>query len=364
MRYLNILEKHEPRSLHHELPIEWDCARGYKVFSGGKSYIDFTSGIFVANIGHGHPLVLSAILEQLEKPLLHTYAFANKPRAELVEKLIQITGMEKVYLCSTGSEAVEAAIRCMGGDPDYILTIRGAFHGNTFGAKSVLDWNIRYCDWPDEHAEFSTGLLFESYLGYNAQFHPKEWVQAWCNWAKKKDIPVCFDEVQAGFGRTGKMFGYEHYDVKPDLICVGKGITSSLPLSAVIGRADLLDAPDDLSSTHTGNPLCCAAALASIEIIEEEGLVEKAAKMEEFMNEVIADGWCKYPIRGHGAVWAIDLGDVNKANEIVDKAAEKGLLLVKTHRGTIKIGPPLIIPPSVFIDGLAILKEAMDDSKV
>ena len=129
-----------------------------------------------------------------------------------------------------------------------------------------------------------------------------------------------------------------------------------MPISAVLGSAELLDAPDDLTSTHTGNPVCCAAALASIKVMEDEKLVERAEEMGEGLEETLPGMFPNHKIRGKGMVWALD---VDKADEIVDKCAEKGLLLIKTHRGTIKIGPPLTIPGETLMEGLTILRDVI-----
>ena len=327
---IQTLNKYEPRSLHHELDVVWDFAGGCTLMDAeGKDYIDFTSGIFVANIGHAHPKVLDAIEHQLNKRLLHSYVFPTEIRAKLVRKLCEMTGFEKVYLCSTGSEAVEAALRCMWsftGKPVYKM--EGAFHGNTLGAKSLRTMG---CLMEGRNA------IIEGYRGYDAYFWDVETIKG----IRRRARVLCFDEIQSGFGRTGKLFAYEHYDVKPDLIVIGKGLGGGMPISAVLGSAELLDAPDDLTSTHTGNPVCCAAALASIKVMEDEKLVERARLFEARIYSQDIFGWCQYTVTGKGMVWAIDLKDIDLANKVVDKCAERGLLLIKTHRGTIKIGPPL-----------------------
>lgn len=362
---------HEPRSLHHEVDVLWTGASGWEVYSGDKIFIDFTSGIFVANIGHNHPHVALAIRQQTSK-LLHTYVFPNQPRIDLVNKLVEMTGFEKVFLCSTGSEAVEAALRCMWAQhrikwEGHIMALKNANHGRTYGANHRITKSLDYNSWPQKgDSENVSGLLFESYLGYNAQFHPVEWVQEWCSWAKDNHIPVCFDEVQAGFGRTGKLFGYEHYGVRPNLITIGKALSGSLPIAAVLGDADLLDAPDDLSSTHTGNPVCCAAALANLRVLEDEGLVERAASLEPMLRQRLTEIQTLYPekvkkVVGKGMIWALDLEDIDMANRVVERCAESGLLLVKTHRGTIKIGMPLITPEDIIEKGLKIMEEAIGD---
>src|SRR4030095_8354958 len=125
------------------------------------------------------------------------------------------------------------------------------------------------------------GVLFESYQGVGPDFAPREYIQQLAAWCKKQDALLIFDEVQSGFGRTGKFWAFEHYGVTPDVICCGKGITSSLPLSAVIGRAEIMDQfpPGSMTSTHTGNPVCCAAALANLKKILRDDLTDNAAKL-------------------------------------------------------------------------------------
>lgn len=364
MNILETLERYEPKSLHHEVPIVWESAKDCYVYSGLKAYIDFTSGIFVANVGHARWEVARAMdFCARNRDLIHTYVFPNEYRAKLVKKLCDMTGFEKIFLCTTGSEAVEAALRIMGG-ADYVAGFQGANHGRTFGAKLVIENGINYGGYPlSSDLGNIDGVIFETYLGYNAQFHPVEWVQAWCNWAKENNIPVCFDEIQAGFGRTGKLFGYEHYGVKPDLICVGKALGGGMPISAVLGSAKLLDAATDLSSTHTGNPVCCAAALATLKIMEDENLVETAARTGDWLEARLKATFPNHKILGKGMIWALDIGDIDLANSIVEGCAKKGLLLVKTHRGTIKIGPPLIIPIEVLAHGLDILREVIGEHK-
>ncbi len=344
---IQTLNKYEPRSLHHEADVVWGHSFRHLVWDiENKGYIDFTSGIFVANIGHSRGKVVRAMIKQLEDSM-HSYVFPTEIRAKLVEKLCEMTGFEKVYLCSTGSEAVEAALRCMWtftGRPVYKM--EGAFHGNTLGAKSLKTMDFL----PN-----SENAIVEGYRGYDAHFWDKKTIRD-IRWRARV---LCFDEIKSGFGRTGKLFAYEHYGVKPDLIVIGKALGGGMPISAVLGSAELLDAPDDLSSTHTGNPVCCAAALASIEVLEDEKLVDRAKGMGEGLEETLPGMFPNHKIQGKGMIWAIDLKDVDRANQVVDKCAEKGLLLVKTHMGTIKIGPPLIIPGEALMEGLTILRDVI-----
>jgi 4-aminobutyrate aminotransferase-like enzyme len=217
------------------------------------------------------------------------------------------------------------------------------------------------------------GFMAESHQAWGAIFYPEDYVQALRAWADKHQALLTFDEVQAGFGRTGKLFAYEHYGVEADMVCCGKGITSSLPLSAVLGRAGIMDIASDLSSTHTGSPLCCAAALANIGIMEKEGLVEAARSTGLILQSQLLKLQQRHAdrvhcISGRGLVSAVHMVkpganvlDVVLVDRILEKAMQKGLLLVRTGCGTIKIGPPLNIPSAAVIEGVAVLEEAIDE---
>lgn len=422
---LRELDHCEPGSLHHELPLVWDRAEGYQVFDAyGNCWVDFTSGICVANAGHAHPKIRRAVAQQLDRRLLHSYAFPSQIRAQLVRKLIEISppSLEKAFLLSTGAEATECTLKLtrmyghrLAPEKIAIVSFDGAFHGRTLGAQmmggnpTAKEWIVHLdpdiyqipfpfcqrCPWGKEDwgqcgewcfqkgleqlgkqgVELNriAGFMVESYQAWGAMFYPDDYIQALCVWADTHQALVTFDEVQSGFGRTGRLFALQHYGVEPDLVCYGKGISSSLPLSAVLGRAEILDIATDLSTTHSGNPVCCAAALANIEVIEEEKLVEKANKtgaiLRAHLNKIQQHHPARvYCILGRGLLYAIHLvhpvtkePDVELTDCILEKAMQKGLLLVRTGRGTLKIGPPLSIPEEAVIEGTAVLQEAIDE---
>ncbi len=352
----------EPRgTLEDQLPIEWTRAVNATVWSGEREYIDFTSGIFVANVGHSHPDVIQALRDQLDHQLLHTYTFPSASRMRLARKLCQISGYERAFLCNTGAEAVEAAIRVarkVTGRP-LVVSWRDSMHGKTLGAQHLM-WGHPGTVWqlsreePWCPPEEAAAVVMETYEGWSARFFEAAYVQEVATWCREVGALLILDEVQAGFGRTGKLFGYEHYGVRPDLVCIGKGLGGGLPMAGVLGSAAVLDADPTLSSTHTGNPLCCAAALATIETIEREGLVDRAASLGRRIGERLTD-W-PYPVQGKGFVWAITHPD---ADAVVRRAADAGLLLLLTRRGTVKIGPPLTIPEDQLWQGLDILESCL-----
>lgn len=425
LHILEDLEKYESRSMHGQFPIVWDSAAGFQVFDAyGNCWIDFTSTIFVTNAGHANLHIIEALQKLLNKKLLHTYTFANESRAKFLKKLIGIIPepLEKAFLLSSGTEATECALKLMRMNGRKInpskvgvISFSGSMHGRTMGAEMLngnpaksdwigyLDPNIYHLPFPypwlvgeknvsdhDWSEQFKndllalkkghgldikniSGFMIESYQGWGAIFYPKEYIQALVKLARDNDILVAFDEIQAGIGRTGKLFAYEHYEVEPDLVCLGKGLSSSLPLSAVVGRKEIMDLPDigSMSSTHSGNPLSCAAGLANLEVIESENLIQESARKGEILHKELNELKAKYPDRisyilGKGLVAGIliinpDTGEPDSefASKVSEKCMQKGLLVVHTGRESIKIGPPLIITDDALLEGLGVLDESI-----
>ncbi len=221
-------------------------------------------------------------------------------------------------------------------------------------------------------------VITETYQGGEALFAPKTYIQLLADWCRKHDILLIFDEVQAGFGRTGKWFAFEHYDVVPNLIACGKGISSSLPLSCVIGESRVMDLflPGEMTSTHAGNPVCCAAGLANIELLVKENLVQNAHNMGQVMYVELQRIKDAFPhvgyVNGKGLVWAIHMvkpgtrqTETELAYKVVIKAVQKGLMITGTlgpNNGTIKMMPPLTITREAIQDGALALREAIEES--
>ena len=218
----------------------------------------------------------------------------------------------------------------------------------------------------------------ETYQGVGPDFAPREYVCELADWCHKHQVVLVFDEVQAGFGRTGKFWAFEHYGVTPDLICCGKGITSSLPLSAVIGRAGIMDQfpPGSMTSTHTGNPVCCAAALANIRKLLSSDLAGNASRLEPLLVQGLQSIQKRHPdivgqatARGLvGGVQMVKAGrkeaDHDLAHDVIERCFEKGLLLfapVGAWGQTVKIAPPLTINREALEEGLTVLSEAVDE---
>jgi 4-aminobutyrate aminotransferase/(S)-3-amino-2-methylpropionate transaminase len=224
-------------------------------------------------------------------------------------------------------------------------------------------------------------VMMESYQGVGPDFAPVEYVRQLSEWCQANDVVLVFDEVQAGFGRTGKFWAFEHYGVTPDVICCGKGISSSLPLSAVIGRAEIMDQfpPGSMTSTQSGNVVCCAAALASAKKIVTGNLTANAERLEPVLLKGLeqiqhrhASVIGRVSARGLvGGLQTVKTGrkepDSDLAHDIVERCFRKGLLMfapVGAWGQTVKIGPPLTIPQEALEEGLTVLGEAVDEAVV
>jgi 4-aminobutyrate aminotransferase/(S)-3-amino-2-methylpropionate transaminase len=422
------LSRLEPRSMGGFSPVVWNRAEGFQVWdANGNQWLDFTSAIILANVGHSHPKIAQSIREQLDNHLFHSYCNPTEMRLKVVKAIKEILPpyLDKVFLLSTGSEAVEAALKLarMYGQTIalgkiHILSYYGSFHGRTMAAQTAGGFpdqqmwmgekpggfhHIPFpecgrCPWGRQKYEncgaeclersleqlheqgiqddLFAGVITETFQGPTVAFMPLDYAQALRMWADKHKALLIFDEVQAAFGRTGKWFGFEHYGVTADLICLGKGMTASLPMSAVAGRAAILDLPDhgEMSSTHTGNPLCCAATIANINTIREEGLMAKAVALEPVMRgslEHLRERFSGYvgAICGKGLVWGVYLLDPstgqpnsNLAQRVITRCIELGLLMLPTGtRGTLKIAPPLCIAEEALLEGVDVIEQALSE---
>ncbi|MEO7652263.1 MAG: aspartate aminotransferase family protein, partial [Bryobacteraceae bacterium] len=337
---LERLYQYEPVAMRGQPPVVWDHAEGFQVYDAyGNCWIDWSSGVLITNAGHGRQEIIDALVRQAQSKLLTNYCFPSEIRSLLVEKLASILPepLKKVFLLTTGSETVECAIKLcrthgikVGGRSKHVVvSFDKAFHGRTLGSQqaggipSLKEWIVNQdsgfvqVDFPDGFRTTDTsfeffqsmlrergvepqnvaGVILETYQGGSAAFAPPAYMQALRQWCTgHKALLVC-DEVQAGFGRCGTLWGFEHYGVVPDLVCFGKGISSSMPLAAVAGRPDVMDLhpAGSMTSTHTGNPLCVAAALASIDLVLNENLAENARVMGNLLHEKLQSMKTRFP---------------------------------------------------------------------
>lgn len=419
---LEKLRQFEPLSMRGQPPLVWDRADDFSVFDRyGNRWIDWSSGVLVTNAGHAAPEVKKAIIDQVNSGLIYNYVFPSEERAALVELLASLApeGLKKVFMLTTGAEAVECAIKLSrahgihaGGNKKIgIIGFERGFHGRTLGSQQTggiagqKSWIVNEdpaiinAPFPDGYWQTDTsfktfldaierrglkseniaGVVMETYQGVGPDFAPVKYVRELAEWCRKYNVVLVFDEVQAGFGRTGKFWAFEHYGVAPDLICCGKGISSSLPLSAVIGRADIMDQfpPGSMTSTQTGNVVCCAAALAGIRKIVNEDLTGNAARLEPLLLDALAKIQRRHPdVIGHVTARGLVAGlqtvkpgrkeaNHDLAHGIIERCFHKGVLMfapVGAWGQTVKIAPPLTIPRDALEESLAVLNEAVDEA--
>src|SRR5579859_8163191 len=418
---LERLYKYEPVAMRGQPPIVWDHAEGFQVYDAyGNQWIDWSSGVLITNAGHARREIVEAIAQQAHSQLLTNYCFPSEIRSRLVEKLATILPepLKKVFLLTTGSETVECAIKLCrshglkagGRSKNVVVSFDKAFHGRTLGAQqaggipALKDWignldpGFVQVEFPDGFRTTDTsfdfferslqekgiepqhvaGVILETYQGGSAAFAPPEYMQSLRQWCSgRKALLVC-DEVQAGFGRCGTLWGFEHYGVVPDVACFGKGISSSLPLAAVAGRPDVMDMQPSgsMTSTHTGNPICCAAALASIDLVLQEDLAGNARAVGGLLHEKLRELQSHYRqigcVDGKGLVAGMACvvpgtkePDADLAWDVVRRAVEKGVLMftpVGFGGATVKIAPPLVITREAILDSVSALAEAFAEA--
>jgi 4-aminobutyrate aminotransferase-like enzyme len=404
--------------MHGQMPIAWDKAKNFNIFDiAGNKFIDFTSTIFVANIGHSNSTLVKYIKLALRKNLLHSYAYINKVRDKYLKKLILFAGknFQKAFLMSAGTEATEAALKLMrmngqkqGKRKLGIICFEGNWHGRTMGAQ-MMSGNVKQKEWVGYHdpniyhlpfpypwvlksnnpeqflinslirlqkkvnlKKDICGVMIETFQGWGAVYYPKKYIKLLYKICKKNNILLAFDEMQSGFARTGYKFGYEYYGVKPDLICCGKGMGGGIPISGLIGKKAIMDLPEvgNMSSTHSANPLACYAGLAVLEEINKKKLLQNTKDKEKILFKKLNQIKDKFPkeilyVQGKGLIAALIFNLRLKNNvkkilkSIVEECLKNGLLVVYTGRESIKIGPPLTITKEAIIEGINVLDQAI-----
>lgn len=409
-------------SLPRSYPLVIDHARGAEVWDvDGKRYIDFMTGIAVASTGHSHPEVVAAIKEQAEK-FLHICAadFYYQVTVDLAEKLDQIAPFEEdaqAFFTNSGAEAVESAIKLARYTTgrQHFIAFFGAFHGRTLGALSLtaskhlqkegffpLMPGVTHVPYPDpyrpvlamgdrtdygevvvdyiEHMvlakrvspEDVAGVFVEPILGEGGYVVPPPgFFPALRRLCDKYGILLIADEVQSGVGRTGKWWGIQHFGVEPDIITCAKGIASGMPLGALIARKSLMTwEPGSHGSTFGGNPVSCAAALATLRLIEN-GLLQNAAEMGDYLLSALKKMQEAHPIigdvRGKGLMIGLEIVE-NKEKRtpahdlrdaIVNQAFDNGLLLLGAGESVLRLMPPLMIDPTTAEEALDVLDNTL-----
>ena len=395
-------------------PIFAERAEGARIWDAdGNEYFDFVGGIGVLNVGHSHPKIRAAVEAQLER-FTHTCfqvaMYESYVRlAERLNRLAPGRSKKKTLLVTTGAEATENAVKIARSYTGRaaVIAFHHAYHGRTLLALSMTGKNdpyklrfgpfcgdVYHAPFPYEYRGWTTeralralddvfdavvspdrvaAIIIEPVLGEGGFIPaPAEFLKALREIANRHGIVLICDEIQSGFCRTGAMFACEHAGIEPDIIAVAKSIAGGLPLAGVIGRSEIIDSvkPGGLGGTFAGNPLACAAALATLDVIEEEGLIERARTVGKTVERALRDLQARYPqigdVRGRGAMLGMEFVDEPGAaksthvKRIIDEARKRGLLLLSAgaKANVIRILVPLVISDAELNDALRRLSEA------
>ncbi|MEI7827547.1 MAG: acetylornithine transaminase [Euryarchaeota archaeon] len=363
-------------------PLVIERGRGAVVTdTDGNDYIDCAAGIAVNNIGHCHPRVVNAIKAQAEK-LIHTSnLYYTEVQARLAERMTKLTGMERLYLTNSGAESNESAMklaRKVTGKKGFIST-KNAFHGRTMGSLSVT-WKeairqpfeplidgVTFVDYGDVNAiagavtADTAAVIVEAIQGESGvNVPPDDYLAAVRELCTEREILLIVDEVQTGFGRTGRWFACEHAGVIPDIMTLAKAMGGGFPVGAMMSRESCQFALGDHGGTQSGNPLACAAALATIDVIESENLVEQSRHKGELLKKLLRDLKSPYTVdvRGKGLMLAYESS--RSVVPIVDYARENGVLLNNTSENVLRFVPPLVIAKEQIETAITVVERAIN----
>ena len=356
----------------------------------GKEYMDCTGSYGVALLGHSHPKVVEAVRKQAQKLISCHAGFYNDKRAELLQKIVQITprGLDKAFLSNSGAEAVECAIklaRKFTGKPE-IIAMMGGFHGKTMGALSAT-WDKKYREpfqplvpefkhVPPDNLEKiretvtdkTAAILVEPIRGEGGvRVQPDGYLEGLREICDEKNVLLILDEIQTSFGRTGKLFGCEHWNVTPDVICLAKPFAGGLPIGITVSKENIMSSlkVGEHSSTFSGSPLVCAAACAAIDVLVEDKLAERAATLGGYFKARLEELQAKYKIvkevRGLGLMLGVELRyDVLN---IILKTMDRGILILNAGRNVLRFLPPLIIKKEQIDKAISVLDKVIGEEE-
>jgi LysW-gamma-L-lysine/LysW-L-ornithine aminotransferase len=372
-------------------PIVLTKGKGALVWDiNGKEYVDCATSYGVALLGHCHPKVVAAVQAQAEQLITCHSSYYNDKRAEFIQKLVKITpkGLDKAFLSNSGAESVECAIklaRKYTGKPE-IIALMGAFHGKTMGALSAT-WDKKYRepflplvpeikhvapDNADKIREAITdktaAVLMEPIRGEGGiRVPPEGYIEAVRQICTEKNVLLIFDEVQTSFGRTGKLFGCQNWDVIPEIMCLAKPFAGGLPIGITVAKENIMASfkIGEHSTTFSGSPLVCAAGIAALDALVEENLTEHAAEMGKYFKNGLEVLMAKHKIikevRGLGLMIGLELRfDVHN---IILKAADRGLLILDAGRTVVRLLPPLVINKKQIDRAINVLDEVLGEEE-
>jgi len=379
-------------NVYQKFPATIVKGRGATVWNmNGREFIDCMGGYGVSIVGHCHPKIVEAVKRQCETLITCHCSLYNDKRAELLEKLVNIApkGLDKVFLCNSGAESVECALKLAvkyTGKKE-ILAMTGSYHGKTLGALSAT-WGPKYrsafqslilpnfkfvpfgnVEKVEEAISKDTAAIIAEPIQGESGIYlaPDGFLPHLRELCDKNNALLIFDEVQTGFGRTGKMWASQHWNVTPDIMCIAKGMAGGIPMGATIAKSEVMNtfAIGEHSSTFGGNPLACAAACATIDVIREEKLPERARVLGEFFKnrllEIQKKSRIVREVRGLGLM--IGLESRFDVYNVLMKAIDRGLILLYSKKNIIRFLPPLVIEKSQLEKAADILEELLKEEE-
>jgi acetylornithine aminotransferase len=384
--------KYQAQTTPHPLALEISHASGSYIYSTqGKKYLDFVAGVSATSLGHCHPRVVKAIQEQTEK-YLHVMVYgeyAQGPAVELAKLLASHLPdpLEKTYLTNSGTEAIEGALklaRRFTGRQE-IIAARCAYHGNTMGSLSLMSHeervkpfrpligNVAFIDYNSQEdlqkiTSTTAAVILETIQGGAGFVIPQDnYLQKVKERCLKTGALLILDEIQPGFGRTGKLFGFEHYGVVPDIVVMGKGMGGGLPIGAFTASSEIMDSLMDNPklghiTTFGGNPVIAAAALATLQEITTTDLMAETLEKEEYIRDLLVHPLIN-EIRGMGLMLALITPSEEIATSIILKCQEKGLILfwLLFEKKAVRLTPPLTITIAELKVGCGIILDILNE---
>ena len=374
--------------VYQKFPIVLEKGNGCYVWDlDGKQYLDLMGGYGVSLVGHSNEKVVEAIYNQATKLISCHGSFYNEQRSKTVKKLHKITPkhLDNIYLCNSGTEAIEAALKlCKKNSTNKIMSMSGSYHGKTIGSLS-LTWNPKYkksfqplldnvdfipfgdADSLSKIDDNVAAVFLEVIQGENGvKFASVEYFNKLQEQCDKHNVLLVVDEIQTGLGRTGKMWAHEHYDLKPDILCIGKGLAGGMPVGVMISRSDMTNfSLGEHTTTFGGNPLTSSAINASIEYILQENIIDNAEKTGQIFLNGLEELKLKYDsirdVRGLGLMIAIESKFPIK--DILFDGLNNGLIMLYSGRTILRFLPSLTLNESQVASSLQILDKLFQNSQ-
>lgn len=379
MKTSECIQKSEQYLLHtyNRAPVVWERGEGVRLYDAdGKEYLDFAAGIAVYALGYGNPAYREALKDQIDKIIHTSNLYYNVPQAEAAEKLVKASGMSKVFFTNSGTEAIEGAIKAArkyaylrDGSTDHeIIAMRQSFHGRSLGALSVtgndhyqepfkpLIGGIRFADFNDldsvkaQVTDKTCAIILETVQGEGGIFPgTREFLEGIRKLCDERDILMILDEIQCGMGRTGSMFAWQEYGVKPDIMTCAKALGCGIPVGAFVLNEKTAEhslVPGDHGTTYGGNPLACRAVSTVFDLFESLEIVEHVRKITPYLEQKLEGLVQKYDCfsgrRGKGLMQGL-IVEGRPVGEIVGNALKNGLVVISAENNVLRLVPPLII---------------------